>query len=234
MSRLVRKPASRAVGRAPRTPGAAQPVNAGSSRASVGLRLLPPALGLILAIAALGTPAGARVYLGRDEALGLAFGDPARAERKTAYLTDEQAAAIEEAAGSPAGSRVVVYFEGTDAAGEERTAWFDTHLVRTLPETVMVVVGAGGRVVRVDILSFDEPEDYLPSRRWLDQFDGRPLDEELSTRRAIRAVAGATLSSRAVTATVRRVLATHHLLTAPSPAPGSAGPQRVEPEGEKP
>ena len=35
-------------------------------------------------------------------------------------------------------------------------AYFDTHRVRTLPETVMVVVGADGRVSKIDILSFDD------------------------------------------------------------------------------
>jgi hypothetical protein len=158
-------------------------------------------------------PALAKVYLSQEQALALAFGDASRAERRTAFLTDEQAAGIRERAGSEPGSRVVVYYEAKDEEALQITAYFDTHLVRTLPETVMVVVGPDSRVVRVDLLSFDEPEDYLPKRRWLDQFNGRPLDEELSTSRSIRAVTGATISSRVITATVRRVLALHAVLS---------------------
>lgn len=171
--------------------------------------LLPAVVVVVVALSA--APAHARVLLTQEQALALAFGEPGRARRQTAYLTEAQAEAVEKRAGTPPASRVVVYYEGETAAGAARTAYFDTHMVRTLPETVMVVVG-DGKVVRVDILSFDEPEDYLPSRRWLEQFDGRPLDDEMSTRRAIRAVTGATLSSRAVTATVRRALATHQVL----------------------
>jgi hypothetical protein len=154
----------------------------------------------------------AKVFLSQAEALALAFGDAARAERRTAYLTDGQVERIRDSAGSEPTSRVVVYYVGGGDPERPVTAFFDTHLVRTLPETVMIVVDAGGEVRRVDILSFDEPEDYLPGRRWLDQFDGRVLDDELSTRRGIRAVTGATLSSRAITGTVRRALALHATL----------------------
>jgi FMN-binding protein len=164
--------------------------------------------------------AQAKVFMTQEEALALAFGGPGRAERRTAYLTDEQAERIRAAAGSPPSSRVITYYAGVEDPNRALTAYFDTHLVRTFPETVMIVVGADAKVRRVDILSFDEPEDYLPKARWLGQFPGRALDDDMSAGRGIRAVTGATLSSRAITAAVRRVLATHALLGVSAPAPG--------------
>ncbi|RMF71251.1 MAG: FMN-binding protein, partial [Acidobacteria bacterium] len=83
----------------------------------------------------------------------------------------------------------------------------DTHVVRTLPETVLVVVGPDLRVRRVEVLAFKAPRDYLPSDRWLAQFDGVPLDDDTALKRRIRVLSGATLSSRAITRAVRRVLA---------------------------
>ncbi len=76
----------------------------------------------------------------------------------------------------------------------------------------MVVVGPDGAVQRVTILSFQEPKDYLPSDRWLDQFHDQKLGKQLSLKREIRGITGATLSSRAVTAAVRRVLALDQVL----------------------
>jgi Na+-translocating ferredoxin:NAD+ oxidoreductase RnfG subunit len=64
----------------------------------------------------------------------------------------------------------------------------------------------------VEILAFDEPPDYLPKRAWLGQFSGKRLDDELSVKRGIRGITGATLSSQAVTDAVRRVLAIHEAL----------------------
>ena len=42
------------------------------------------------------------------------------------------------------------------------------------------------------------------------------MNDELSMKRGIRAVTGATLTARATTDAARRVLALHHVLTSPS------------------
>jgi hypothetical protein len=97
-------------------------------------------------------------------------------------------------------------------AGPGGYAYFDTHRVRTLPETIMVVVTPEGRIDRIEILSFDEPPDYLPKQRWMDQFRSRRLDDELSLKRAIRPISGASLSGRAITNASRKILALHRAI----------------------
>ncbi|HKY33280.1 MAG TPA: FMN-binding protein [Candidatus Polarisedimenticolia bacterium] len=154
-------------------------------------------------------PAQAKVFLTQEEALKLAFPGEAAPERKTAFLTDAQAERARAEAGQPVASRVVTYYELGGV-----TAWFDTHVVRTLPETIMVVVEKDGAIRRIDVLSFSEPEDYLPRPRWNQQLHGRKLDEELSLRRGIRPLTGATLSARAVVSASRRILALHRVLVA--------------------
>ena len=64
----------------------------------------------------------------------------------------------------------------------------------------------------IEILSFSEPEDYLPKPRWIDQLDGKKLDDELSLKRAIRPISGATLSGRAIVNASRKVLAIHRVI----------------------
>jgi hypothetical protein len=114
---------------------------------------------------------------------------------------------------------LVTYYAATRGGREAGTAYFDTHLVRTQAETLMVVVLPGGAIGRIEVLSFSEPEEYLPRERWYAQFSGRVLDDELAMRRGIRAVSGATLTARATTEAARRVLAIHHALR-PGPAGG--------------
>ncbi|OLC54956.1 MAG: hypothetical protein AUH92_03180 [Acidobacteria bacterium 13_1_40CM_4_69_4] len=167
--------------------------------------------------------ASARVYLTMQQALDSVFPPPTTVERKTLYLDEAQARRVSEAAGAPVDIRVVPYYVGARDGRVAGYAYFDTHLVRTLPETILVLVGPAGDVARIEILSFDEPEDYLPSQRWLRQFAGR-MPASLGGREGIRALTGATLSSRAVTQAVRRILALHHMYVAtpaasPSPRP---------------
>lgn len=180
----------------------------------------------VLAVLAAGAPE-AKVHLTLDEALRLAFPPGAVPERRTAFLTDAQARRVEQECGEPPGSKVITYYRSGGT-----TAYFDTHVVRTLPETIMVVIGPDQAIGRIDILSFGEPEEYLPKERWLDQLEGRKLDDELSLRRGVRPITGATLSGRAIVAAARRVLATHRVLADPAPPaqePPAADPNRGTP-----
>jgi hypothetical protein len=125
------------------------------------------------------------------------------------FLTPEQRAAARKESGVDFDDRMIVRYTGTAGDRVVGYAYFDTHRVRTLPETIMIVIDADGNIGRIEILSFDEPTDYLPKRRWIDQFRGHKLDDDLSLNRAIRPISGASLSGRAITNASRKVLALH-------------------------
>ncbi len=191
------------------------PFDCGLSR--IVRRISLPTCVLLVLIAA-PAPASARVLLTVDEALELAF-PGCRVERTTVYLTEEQLARARELAGGDVESALVHPYVarcrdgegGRDGGG---VAYFDSHRVRTLPETLMVVVGPEDEVARVEVLSFLEPPDYIPREAWYDQFLGRELGPELELKRSIRPVTGATLTARATTDAVRRVLAVHRVVRA--------------------
>ena len=166
------------------------------------------AAAVLLAAAA----AGAKVFLTAEEALKLAF-PGATIERKTAFLTEAQQKAVQKLSGDEElPSALESYWVGTRDGRLVGTAYADTHTVRTMPETIMVVVDPAGAIARIEVLSFSEPEEYLPKAHWYEQFQGKPLDDELSMKRGIRAVTGATLTARATTDAARRVLALHKVL----------------------
>lgn len=171
-------------------------------------------LGLLAAIALLGPlarPLEGKVYLSQDEALRLAFPD-APVERKTAFLTEAEREEIARLAGGPKPAALQPYYVAKKDGAVAGTAYFDAHVVRTQNEVLMVVVKPDGSVGRLEVLSFSEPEEYLPRAGWYAQFPGKALGDELSEKRAIRPVTGATLTVRATTEAVRRVLALHRIL----------------------
>jgi len=156
-------------------------------------------------------PAAAKVFVTVDEALKLAF-PGCEVARRTAFLTPEQVKRARELAGAEVPSALVTYYVATRGGQPAGTAYFDTHRVRTLPETLMIVVDPQNRVGRIEVISFREPEDYLPRGAWYEQFRGKALDPDLQLKRGIRPVTGATLTARATTDAVRRVLALHQVL----------------------
>ncbi|MEX2610912.1 MAG: FMN-binding protein [Gemmatimonadota bacterium] len=175
------------------------------------------ARGLLLgALAALALPgaAAAQLFMSQEEALRLAFPAPATIERKTAYLTDAELARARELAGDrvEVEQGIVTHYVGRRGGAAVGVAYFDAHRVRTLPEVLMIVVGPDGRVQRVEVIKFTEPPDYVAPDGWLAQFLDRRLDGRLSTKADIVNMTGATLTSRAVTDAVRRVLALHQVI----------------------
>lgn len=165
-----------------------------------------------------GGAAWATVLITVEEALELAF-PGAETARETLFLTDEQVRTAAEAAGLDIDSAMATRFV---ARLDGRTVGFgyvDTHRVRTLPETLVVILDAAGSVVRVEVAAFREPIEYMPGDSWYRQFDGEELDRDLELSRDIRPVTGATLTARATTDAVRRVLAIHRAVTAGEAAP---------------
>ncbi len=156
------------------------------------------------------------VFHTQRDALTLAFPDADRIERRNVILTDAQAEAIERRAQAPLDSRIVTLYVGWRGERILGYAVIEVHKVRTLPEALMTVLTPDGAVRSVRMLAFHEPPDYLPPRRWLGQFDDRTLGPDLQLKRDIHVIAGATLSSRAATRSVRRALAMHEVLVAPS------------------
>ncbi len=140
-----------------------------------------------------------------------AFPD-AEVERTTVALTEEQVARVGVLSGAKPDSLLVYPYTARRNGEVVGTAYFDAHRVRTLPETLMVVVDPSGRVARVEVLAFHEPKEYLAPAPWLKRWIGRELNEELMLRRGVDGITGATLTARAVTAAVREILAIHQIL----------------------
>ena len=175
------------------------------------------AITCLLAGAASASPnsSGGKVFLTRDEALELAFGD-ATVEHETHYLTDEQRRRATELAGFDVDEKIAHAWVARKEGKVVGTAWFDVRQVRTKKQSLMVVVDPEGRIARIELLAFAEPLDYVPRDTWYAQFLDCKLDAELSLKRKIRGVTGATLTARATTDAARRVLALHAVV---SPAP---------------
>ena len=166
---------------------------------------------VVAAVAWGGAIADAKILHSKEGALRLAFPGADAVKPMHLFLDEGQAADIERRSGARVKSRVVTLYVGEKEGQPLGFALIDSHVVRTLPETFMVVFDVDGRVRGVHILAFHEPLEYLPGRPWLRQFAGRVLSAGLRTRGDIAGIAGATLSAHAITKGVRKALATFHV-----------------------
>jgi Na+-translocating ferredoxin:NAD+ oxidoreductase RnfG subunit len=149
----------------------------------------------------------AEVFHSKESALRLAFPGADTVDKRELFLSSEEAEQAERLARVELPSRLVTMYVGRKDDAVMGYAFIETHKVRSLPETIMVVLDPDGRTRGVYMLAFHEPPEYAPSDGWLRQFDGLPLTDKLSVRGDLDGITGATLTVNAITAAVRRILA---------------------------
>ena len=149
----------------------------------------------------------------REEALaGVYPGAQLRAERL--FLTPAQLKQAAARAGIKLESALIARYVASRDGRTIGRAYVDTHTVRTKKESLLISLDADGRVLRVDVTAFLEPPEFRAPEPWLRQYRGRELSDDLGINRAVRPIAGATLTARAANDAVRRVLAIDQILSA--------------------
>lgn len=157
------------------------------------------------------TAVSAGVYLTVGEALEMAFPE-CEIVRRTVYLTEKQKTDAGGLARAELNNAIIYPYVAVKDGRIAGVAYFDSHIVRTLGETIMVAIDRNDRVMRVELLVFNEPPEYIPPDAWYRLFSDQRLDDRLAVNREIRGILGATLTTRGTTDAVRRMLAIHHVI----------------------
>lgn len=127
---------------------------------------------------------------------------------KNIVISRDQKRRIEELARSRIDSRLISVYLVKNEDKVIAYGYVDVHRVRTHPESVLFVISPEGKIIAVEVLSFNEPLEYMADEAWLDLFKGKSLDRDpLRVNRDIPNMTGATLTARAVTKAARRALA---------------------------
>jgi hypothetical protein len=168
-------------------------------------------VGLAASWVALCSPLAAADLITREEALAAVYPDAA-VEAERVFLTTEQLRKAAALSGGELSSALIARYVARRDGEVVGRAYVDTHVVRTKRESLLISLTTDGRVRRIDVTAFREPREYQASEPWMRQYRDRPLDDDLGLQRAIRPIAGATLTAIATNAAVRRVLAIDRVL----------------------
>jgi hypothetical protein len=174
-------------------------------------RQLSGAVRVVVCGVVLSSPLAAADLITREEALAAAY-PGAEIEAERVFLTAEQVRKAAALSGSEVPSALVARYVARRDGDVVGRAYVDTHVVRTKRESLLISLTPDGRVRRIEVTAFLEPREYRASEAWMRQYEDRPLDDDLGLQRAIRPIAGATLTALATNAAVRRALAIDRLL----------------------
>jgi hypothetical protein len=126
------------------------------------------------------------------------FPEAERFTSRDLLLSGEQAARLEKLARARVGERLVTFYTAWKGATALGYAAIHSHVVRTKRETFVVAFEPDGRIRRIVVVSFLEPEEYKPTERWLAQFQGKGSKDRLAVGDDVAAITGATLTARGI------------------------------------
>ena len=153
--------------------------------------------------------ANAEVFYAQDEAMKVAFPDADEVKTKTLFIQNSNLKHLQELSRSKIESGLFTFFVGYKNGVIAGYASIGSNVVRTYPQTYMVVLNPDGSVKTTLILAFHEPLDYLPTDNWFEQFKGKSIREPIRPGGDIAGILGSSLSVNAVSAGVRKVLAVY-------------------------
>ncbi len=129
-------------------------------------------------------------------------------EVRNIVITKDQKRKIEKIARTRLSTRLISIYvakRGDEVVGY---GYVDIHRVRTHNESVLFVISPEGKILGVEVLSFNEPLEYMADEEWLEIFKGKSIDkDQLRLGRDIPNITGATLTARAIARASRRALA---------------------------
>jgi Na+-transporting NADH:ubiquinone oxidoreductase subunit NqrC len=129
-------------------------------------------------------------------------------KKENLYLDKKQQLIIEKISGVKLYGRLALRYV---CPKEKIYYYIDSHIVRTLNETVIVKI-QDEKVTEYVVSSFNEPQEYKAPKKWLDQFIKKEHKKYL-LRENIDALSGATLTAKASVDTVNKVLVLHKVIS---------------------
>ena len=139
------------------------------------------------------------------------YGANATITKKNILLSKSRYAHIEKNAKAKLNTKIYRIFT---AKKDEKILGYGILINRKVrsKNTVVLYFIADDKLLDIEIIAFNEPQEYLPSKTWQSQFQNIETTKMLKLSRNIPTITGATLSARSVTDASRIAFAIYNEL----------------------
>jgi Na+-translocating ferredoxin:NAD+ oxidoreductase RnfG subunit len=149
----------------------------------------------------------ASVLITPQDAMRQTFGTDVSVEKKNILLTRQQASAVSQTAKTELKTKIYRSFKAMKDGNIIGYGVLISGKVRSKNAAVLYLIEPAGRLKAIEVVAFNEPPEFLPSKNWLKLFEGRSSAEPLRVGKDVPTITGATMSARNVTDGARVALA---------------------------
>jgi len=159
----------------------------------------------------LGVTLQAQILLSPIESMKESFGADSQVSKKNILLSNAKAQKIQKAAQLKLDTKIYRVYS---AKKDEKTLGYGILINRKVrsKNAVILYIIKNATLVSMNIIAFNEPLEYVPSKTWKEQFTNTPTSKYLQLNRDIPTITGATLSARSITEGSRLAFALYNTL----------------------
>lgn len=126
------------------------------------------------------------------------YGEKSEISKKNILLRFEQAEKISKSAQAKLESKIFRVFKATKDNKLLGYGILVSRVMRTKNAVVLYVISKDSILTSMEIIAFNEPVEYIPSKTWMKQFENISTDKRLVISKDIPTITGATLSARSI------------------------------------
>ncbi|MBE0514816.1 FMN-binding protein [Sulfurimonas sp.] len=141
-------------------------------------------------------PLSAKMLISPVDAMQQNYGAKSKISEENILLTGAQAKKIQEASQVKLGTKIFKVFK---AVQDDKTLGYGILInrkIRSKNGVVLYLISTESVLKGIEVIAFNEPMEYVPSKKWMSQFENVDTETPLSLSKDIPTITGATLSAK--------------------------------------
>lgn len=148
----------------------------------------------------------AKLIISPFDAMKLHFGEDSTIEKKSLLLSSTDAKAVTKLAKVKLTTKIYKTFRASKDGKLLGHGILVLHKVRSKDTAVLSIITPDGKLKTIEIVAFNEPMEYIPSKSWIEVLENKMLNDSLTLGKDIPSITAATMSARAATNAARIAL----------------------------
>jgi len=146
----------------------------------------------------LALPLSAKMITSPIDAMMHSYGTKAKVSKKNIMITASQAKNVTKNAKAKLKSKIFRVFTATNNDKVLGYGILVNRKVRSKNAVVLYIITKDSKLKNIEIIAFNEPTEYIPSKTWIAQFQNIPTEKNLHIPKDIPTITGATMSARSI------------------------------------
>jgi len=126
------------------------------------------------------------------------FGDVIEVTKKNILLNKSQIQIVQKDAKAKIKNKIFRIFKATKNNKTLGYGVLVKRKVRSKSAVILYAISIDSILKSIEIIAFNEPAEYIPSKTWMKQFDEIPTNKMLKVSRDIPTITGATMSASSI------------------------------------